>query len=398
MNYNENDALIGVEYHRVLSYNKLFCGCSYKKKESGLYDCFTVHYSNGENHKFKTTDAYCGYQEDHIPPILQRKQLKKAINCASGIPGVTILDQMVFSRKFIQDNSIPAGYQITGVFAYGGRIELSTGKPVFIDKIFLEQDSCSDKHVQRHGLPLLQVSTKPAHLTIDETIEVVQQLQRILNRKYNLPLSAFTRRQDINVSYRHHPKVEIKGVSSLSKIKKAITVELPLQIKNIQQGKQISETKHFNDQQELVPMRIAGGPKRMHLETEIGLIKVPRPSKEQKRMVLDAEEVHLLQKCIANNKEYVFLQKRNALYGLTSNDVQLYANLRKKKKFSFSKNIFDAYLKEECSVYGLRTSCMQWKPLTKEALEQNYAKCQNNNEFFKLYGKGFPRTFKLDEA
>ena len=213
--------MIGVQYHRVLDKRKLFCRCTYKKIQKKDEEVFQIPYFNGQIKTYRTAAFYCDYEKEQKPAELNRKVFIKALKTIKRIPEIVIPDQIVFCRKRIMDNSLPAGYQITGLIGWNGSIVLDSGKKCFL-KAYLQQDSCSVDgegfKVDRLGLPLLQIVSDPLMLSGTEAKELLLKIENLLNFQKNLPVTSFCRRQDINISTEDHPCVQIKGVCRISDI------------------------------------------------------------------------------------------------------------------------------------------------------------------------------------
>ena len=225
-----NNSLIGVEYHRELSADKLFCRCHYTK-DSKNEELFYVMDTKSEkiNTYCYNSRIYCDYEKDEKPPLINSKIVKKACQIVKQFPGAKIVDNLVFMRKEILDGSLPSGYQISGLLATGGNVVVGS-KTIAIKAFYLQQDSSTKKDqsydVGRLGVPLLQITTEKDNLTPEETVELLKNIEQTVNFKKNLPKGANVIRQDLNISTPGHPRVEIKGVDKLSSILKVIPAEI----------------------------------------------------------------------------------------------------------------------------------------------------------------------------
>lgn len=394
--------LVGIEYHRVLSYDKLFCKCRYLPLNQNLRR-FQVRISE-KIHNFLTNDNYCEYQQQQIPAEINEKILKIATGALHQIPELEILKEILFCRKQILDGSLVTGFQKSAIIAHGGYILLKNSKKVQIDKIYLEQDSAAkvkgEYFVGRMGLPLLEVTTKPQELNFNQLIELLQQVEKLLNWKFNLPISPFTRRQDINLSIAGHPKVEYKGVSSLSEIQKIMDIEEKIQLQNI-------EKKDLKDNQTKkligglpVILRTSLAKKRMKQETELPLIKLNFSSKKHKKnhQLICSIQNQLNLENFTNLKEVKRLNYYNKKYQLSKKDVDLYQHLKKNKlDYSYNKlsyyDYFLKFLKDQISEYALRTKDLHLKPYSKVELDLAYASTSSEVSFYKTYKKFIYRSY-----
>ena len=211
--------LVGLEFHRVLSFEKLFCKCRFEPSlESEEF--FEVEYPKHElTHKFYYNNQYCRYEKEESFPLFNEKHLKKACELAL-LFGAKILPEVVFCRKLILDNSIPKGYQLSGLIATGGKIKLSDNTEVLISQIYLEEDSCTKNkknlyEVSRCGLPLIEITTKACFLTEVQVIELIKKTEDLLNTFQNIPIKSGMIRFDLNISRNSkESRVEFKGCDS----------------------------------------------------------------------------------------------------------------------------------------------------------------------------------------
>lgn len=386
---------IGIEHHRVLSYNKLFCPCKYNPK-SICTDRFTVSFPRVPiTHEFLTNASYCGYEKDQLPGVINLKLVQKAINIISGFSGLTILPEIVFCRKHIYDGSLVLGFQKTACISYGGVITLSSGKEVLLDKIYLEQDSSSRDHsgrfyVGRQGLPLLEVTTQATELTSPEVVELLLLIDSCLSRFNDLPTSSFSRRQDINISTPGHPRVEIKGVDTLSLIPKLLTQQTSRQEKTIELGEPlISDTRCANADGSSSHLRSIGEGSRMCLETEIPHIYTIRSYKKEYLSLLP-KEIHSL---IYNHS----IGKKLHRLGIdwTAADCAILNYLSKANPSPIAFKLFGGYVRNQYSEHAVKkgplVNCLTTVELNK--LRLNYTSII---QFGKEYKNYFPRGYKIN--
>ena len=203
-------------------------------------------------------------------PVLNEKALDKAIimglacNC-------TISRDFYFDRKHYFYPDSPLGYQITQQntpICLGGYVSIPTiqgEKHIALEKIHMEADagkSIHDLHeskslvdLNRAGMPLLELVTKPVLTDIDDAGKFVQEIQRIVRftgiGDGNMEEGSL--RCDANISVRPvgdeklGQKVEIKNMNSVRHIKKALEFEFSRQVELLDSGKSIlQESRLFN--------------------------------------------------------------------------------------------------------------------------------------------------------
>ena len=313
--------LVGVELHRVISFHKLFCRCVYRRSKI-LDQEYSIRIDDKLFNYRGSSGQVCDYERDESFPVLDHKLFKKAMKLVALIPNSVPLTHIIFSRKEILDGSIPQGYQISAQIAVGGNILLSTAKMVQLDKIFLQVDSgtllksaqntqntyCTD----RAGVPLLQISSKPMHLTTKETVQLLAKIEEVINPHQLLPRGSQVIRQDLNISTPDHPRVEIKGVDSLRSIPKIIDTEL-VRMKTSCES-QVStrfwsgEESHF--------MRYPQGQLRMKRETDLPCYKINKIASSRGYLLRDR-----LRGMIKKPRGWRYLRSLFATHGYESFDL-----------------------------------------------------------------------------
>jgi aspartyl-tRNA(Asn)/glutamyl-tRNA(Gln) amidotransferase subunit B len=250
----EWEVVIGVEAHaQVTSKAKLFSGAS-------------TEFGGEPNSRVSLVDAAM----PGMLPVINEECVRQAIRTGLGL-NCKINFRSVFDRKNYFYPDLPQGYQISQykspIVGEGEiNIDLADGEQVAvgIERLHLEQDAgklLHDQHptlsyvdLNRSGVALMEIVSKPDLRSADETKAYVAKLRSILRylgtcdgdmEKGNL-------RADINVSVRRPgeplgTRCEIKNVNSIRFIGQAIDHEARRQIAIIEDGGRIDqETRLFD--------------------------------------------------------------------------------------------------------------------------------------------------------
>lgn len=234
---------IGLEIHVQLpTRSKLFCSCP-------------------------TTDAPA--PNTHICPVclgfpgarptMNRKALEYGI-LLSKMLGCDIEDTTRFARKvyFYPDNA--KNYQLTQFdHPIGGKgmYYLNGKKPIRITRIQIEEDPGKTKRVgdlsslidyNRSGIPLAEIVTEPDLSTPAEAREFLRQLIRDIRYTIDLPDDGERSiRCDCNISVGTE-RCEVKNVTGLKNVERALTYEVIRQTKLLRAGNKIvRETRRFDE-------------------------------------------------------------------------------------------------------------------------------------------------------
>ncbi|TXT66824.1 MAG: Glutamyl-tRNA(Gln) amidotransferase subunit E [Promethearchaeota archaeon] len=249
----------GLEIHQQLdSETKLFCRCPNDLQgtrepdftliremrpvlgEMGTYDeAMLTEYEKEMKIVYQCyDDVICTYEMDETPPFDCNREAKRIAIEIALLLNSNIIREMHVCRKNYLDGSVPCGFQRTMILAKGGYVKLENGKKIGIDIICLEEDAARridtiEKtnyfRLDRLGIPLVEVTTKPDINDPDECRECAERLGLLLwSTKVKKVLGSI--RQDINVSIKGGTRIEIKGVQKLDWIPLLINHEISRQL------------------------------------------------------------------------------------------------------------------------------------------------------------------------
>ncbi len=243
----------GLEIHQqLLTEKKLFCRCNAVLRQDKPDSIILRHmrptlselgeYDGTALMEFKTkknviyhlyTDTVCTYEMDDTPPFhLNTQALDIALEIAL-ILNYSIVDEIHISRKQYLDGSIPTGFQRTGIVGVEGWVPYKQRK-IRLIQLGLEEDACREISDQGHqivfktdrlSIPLVEVVTYPDIRTPAEAGEVARLIGRILRSTGKVRRGLGSIRQDVNVSITGGTRIELKGISKLEIIPKAVASE-----------------------------------------------------------------------------------------------------------------------------------------------------------------------------
>jgi aspartyl-tRNA(Asn)/glutamyl-tRNA(Gln) amidotransferase subunit B len=202
--------------------------------------------------------------------------LAKMLNCK--IPEV-----MWFSRKTYFYPDMSKGVQITQFdHAVGSRgvYYLNGKRPIGITKIQLEEDPGKTKRFgdqsslvdyNRAGMPLTEIVTDPDFTTPAEAREFLKQLIADIRHTIDLPGDGERSiRCDCNISVGKE-RVEVKNVSGLRNVERALTFEAVRQTKVLKAGGKIErETRGFDEER-----GVTFSVRKKEYESDYGYIEEP---------------------------------------------------------------------------------------------------------------------------
>jgi Glu-tRNA(Gln) amidotransferase subunit E-like FAD-binding protein len=373
MDYKELGFKAGIEAHQQLETHKLFCNCPSLVNDEHEGDIFferKLKASAGEMGKvdqaakFEMTKnkiikyegcstSCCLVEMDEEPPHpVNMHALKTAMEVAM-LFNAKILPQMHFMRKIVVDGSNVCGFQRTGLVAVDGYVKTSKGK-VGIDTICLEEEAAkkledsneyAKYRLDRLGVPLLEIATDASIKDPEHAKEVASLIGMILRSTGKVKRGIGTIRQDVNVSIKGHPRVEIKGFQELRYMSKVIENEVLRQKKE----KGESHVRKANADGTTVYLRPMPGAERMYPETDIPVIFIT------KEMI---EAVELPERL---DEKALRLEKQYGLNGdlakmVVDDDIDLGTFKFKNLDMKFVANVLVNYPKEIQTRFGLDAS------------------------------------------
>jgi Glu-tRNA(Gln) amidotransferase subunit E-like FAD-binding protein len=300
MDYKKLGFKAGIECHQQLETNKLFCKCPsiVHDKEPTIFFERKLRASAGETgkvdkaakvemqkdilHKYQAcTTSSCLVEYDEEPPHAPNQH---AIDIALEISllfNATPVDDLHFMRKTVVDGSNVSGFQRTALIGTDGYVDTSKGR-VSIPIILLEEEAAkkikTEKHcitwrLDRLGVCLVEISTGPDIKDPEHAKETAERIGMILRSTGKVKRGIGTIRQDVNVSIKGHPRVEIKGFQELKIMPKVIEIEIKRQQKTPDKA---SNVRKFNPDGTSTFMRPMPGASRMYPETDIAIIPITK--------------------------------------------------------------------------------------------------------------------------
>ena len=235
---------IGLEIHVQLpTKSKMFCSCP------------TTDAPAPNTHVCPTCLGMPGSR-----PVLNRKVLEYGIMLAKML-GCRVNDVTWFSRKTYFYPDMSKSVQITqydNPIGEGGVYYLNGKKPIRITRIHVEEDPGKTKRVgdlsslvdyNRSGIPLAEIVTEPDLSTPAEAREFLGQLIQDIRCVIDLPGDGERSiRCDCNISVGKE-RCEVKNVTGLKNVERALTFEVVRQTKILKAGGKIDrETRRFDEE------------------------------------------------------------------------------------------------------------------------------------------------------
>jgi glutamyl-tRNA(Gln) amidotransferase subunit E len=276
----------GLEIHQQLDTHKLFCNCPSQLRsdspkftiqrklnpvvgETGQIDTAAAHEKlKDKTFLYEVYDTNCLVELDEEPPHDINKEALKI-----GLQIATLMNCQIFPvtqvmRKTVIDGSNTSGFQRTALIAHDGFIETSQGK-VGIETIAIEEDAArpsgkKDEDLEeigmenskiykldRLGIPLLEITTKPDMHTPEQIKEAALKIGEIL-RSCKVKRGIGTIRQDVNVSTTGAERAEIKGFQDPKMMIKTVELEINRQQKLIEIHEQLNKRKAKTDPENIL--------------------------------------------------------------------------------------------------------------------------------------------------
>ncbi len=311
MDYEKIGLKSGLEIHQQLDTHKLFCNCPsllrsdkplFKVKrelnpvvgETGKIDVAALYEKEkGKSFEYYVYDTNCLVELDEEPPYeINQEALEIALQIAL-LLNCKIFPVTQVMRKTVIDGSNTSGFQRTVMIAHDGYIETSQGK-VGIESIALEEDaarpvgneneetdelkeneSVKSYKLDRLGIPLVEITTKPDLKTPEQIKEAALKIGEIL-RACKVKRGIGTIRQDLNISIKGSKRVEIKGFQDPKIMLRTVENEIKRQQECVANGKCENEVRKVLPSAETEFLRPMPGQARMYPETDLELLKISR--------------------------------------------------------------------------------------------------------------------------
>ena len=366
MNTGELNLMVGLEIHRQIDSNKLFCKCPSvfsdgnpdriikrrlraveseigEKDKAAIFE--TLKDKEGVYEYFN--ESACLIELDEEPILGINEEALKAVLTIAKILNCEILDEIIIMRKQVLDFSNTSGFQRTGLVARNGYIKVN-GKKIEVESICIEEDSArkvrdSEKEsvyrLDRLGIPLIEITTKPDMGSPEEVKEVASYIGMVLKSTGKFKSGLGTIRQDLNISIKKGNRVEIKGVQDLRNIPKIIDNEIERQLR----GKVNEEVRMVREDLKTEFLRPMPGASRMYPETDISWIKTSD-------FIKDIRIPELIKDKISE------LVKKGVPENIANDAVKLGINLKDYKDIKLAANILVEKPKEIKKRFGIEIS------------------------------------------
>ncbi len=230
-------------------------------------------------------DANCLVEMDESPPEeLNKDALNIALQVALLLNAAPV-DAVQFMRKVVIDGSNVSGFQRTAVIATNGFIETSQGK-ISIPTICLEEEAAKKiedtgeyrtYNISRMGIPLIEIATSPDIKSPGHAKETAEKIGMVLRSVKGIKRGLGSIRQDVNLSIKGHPRVEIKGFQDLKSIPDVMEFEIRRQQALKKKHQRLKpEVRKAEPDFKTSFLRPMPGAARMYPETDVPLIKITK--------------------------------------------------------------------------------------------------------------------------
>jgi glutamyl-tRNA(Gln) amidotransferase subunit E len=267
--YDDLGLVAGLEIHQQLdTATKLFCACPTEIRESdesertfrrylhptkselGEIDDAALEESMVDREfEYLSYDTTCLVEEDDEPPHRIDSEAMETALEISQLMDMGVVDQVNVMRKIVVDGSNTTGFQRSMLVANDGAIETSHGQ-VGIEDMLLEEESCrrveeTDSGVRfsldRLGIPLVEIGTKPDIRSPEQAREAAEQIGMLLRSTGKVKRGLGTIRQDVNVSIEEGARIELKGVQSLDDIDDLVHNEVRRQVELVDIAEELQD-------------------------------------------------------------------------------------------------------------------------------------------------------------
>lgn len=315
LDYKTIGLKMGIEIHQQLEGRKLFCNCPtiIRKDEPDFTVKRRLRASAGETGKVDLAarheqikskyfiyqgydDSTCLLELDEKPPgpvnedaLKAALQLAKMLKCA-------VVDEIQFMRKTVIDGSNTSGFQRTALVGTDGYIEVD-GKRIGIESVCLEEEACQVierkeeydvYNLSRLGIPLIEIATAPDITTPSECKETALKLGMILRSIPGMKRGIGSIRQDVNMSLKGKPRIEIKGFQEVRTLPRVVDNEINRQL-DLKEPLEPHVRKAEPDGSTSF-LRPMPGAARMYPETDVAPIKTDISEIEEIELISDIAE------------------------------------------------------------------------------------------------------------
>ncbi len=251
------EVIIGLEVHVQLTdlRTKMFCSCSsdYRGKSPNSVTC-----------------AVCLALPGTLP-VLNQRAVELAVLLGTALHSDIQRDTFFFRKNYYYPD-MAKNFQITqydkagGVpVAIGGKLAFTVNgekRIINFTRLHLEEDpgrltyegSISTSpyalvDYNRHGNTLIECVTEPELRSPEEARAFLKKLRSLVEHLGIADLSLEgSMRCDANISYKGYPRVEIKNISSMKEVERALTFEMMRQKQKIKANAEIArETRHWDE-------------------------------------------------------------------------------------------------------------------------------------------------------
>ena len=320
LNYAKLGLKSGIEIHQQLATKKLFCSCPpvirherpdfvVKRElrplagELGRIDPAAIF--ERKKRKYYLYEGYddttCLVELDEEPPHPINSESLDIVLLVGKMLNCKYPDVIEVMRKTVVDGSNTSGFQRTVLVGHSGYINTSFGK-VGIQTVILEEDSARRTsespesvtfRLDRLGIPLIEIATDPDCKTPEQVKEAAEKLGMLLRATGRVMRGLGTIRQDVNVSIKGHPRIEIKGVQDLRNIPKIVELEVNRQELELMKVKK-PEGHVRNVKEDLTTkfLRPMPGAARMYPETDLPLVELDKLAIKQLKLPESPEAIN----------------------------------------------------------------------------------------------------------
>jgi len=319
INYGEIGLRAGLEVHQQLATHKLFCSCPSLVRqdephfkvvrelrplagELGAIDPAAIFERKKKKHYVYEgyNDSTCLVELDEEPPHEINPEALKTALIVAKLLHCEFPDVLQVMRKTVIDGSNTSGFQRTLLIGLNGYLETSFGK-VGIQTVVLEEDAArriaEDSmsvtfRLDRLGIPLIEIATAPDCKSPEQVKEVAEKLGALLRATGKAARGIGTIRQDLNISIKGHPRIELKGVQELPHMTKVVELEVKRQLDAIKHKEKLEpHVRAILPDLSSKYLRPMPGSARLYPETDIPLIFLDKKELEGLELPKMPEEI-----------------------------------------------------------------------------------------------------------